>query len=115
MKALLKFKERAEYAQSKIDEFKLAFDKDPAYALAWADGVFEYVATLTVSNLLVEYFSDFGENESRDIEAARTWVHETVMAKSRNPPHSSSDTSNLLDSYTLAAWAFAYEILKYMK
>ena len=115
MKALERFQERAKWAQGKIDEFKLAFDKDPAHALEWADGVFEHVATLTVANRLIDYFADFGEDESRDIEAARTWVNNEVMIKSRNPPHSSSDTSNLLDTYILAAWASAYEILRYMK
>jgi len=113
--ALKKFTSIAAQAQTQIDKFKAALDKDPAHALSWGTGVFQAAATLKVAHMLVYAFTEREGEVMCTIEQARDTLLDRVMQKARYPAQSTSPTSNLMEQYEAAAYAEALDELKWMK
>jgi len=92
---------QAENETAVIEKFKMALDKDPAYALSWGCGVFAAAAKLRVLRQLINVLGD-GEATQEDVHSL---MMANVLHKSQYPAQSSSPTSNLIEQYELAACA----------
>jgi len=110
MKTLERFESRVDMFQARLAKFKQRLAEDPSYAFSWADDAFEAAAQLQVSLSIVNELKD-----DREIEMLRDYMLSLITSKSRRVASSSSACSNLMDQYTLAAYADAYDILKYVQ
>ena len=96
-----RYTKQAENEAARIEKFKEALDKDPAYALSWGCGVFASAAKLRVLKQLINVLGD-GEATAEDVHSL---MIASVLHKSQHPAQSSSPTSNLIEQYELAACA----------
>lgn len=96
-----RYTKQAENETAVIEKFKMALDKDPAYALSWGCGVFAAAAKLRVLKQLINVLGD-GEATAEDVHSL---LMANILHKSQYPAQSSSPTSNLIEQYELAACA----------
>lgn len=82
--------------------------REPVSALVWSNETFCAVAAMDVAERIKAWL-DTGATNALDKETALAAVVAEVKAElvrlARNPPFSSSPTSNLMDTYTAAAYA----------
>ena len=98
---LERFQRQAEGETTAIEKFKVALDRDPAYALSWGTGVFAAAAKLRVLKQLINVLGD-GAATAEDVHSL---MMANILHKSQYPAQSSSPTSNLIEQYELAACA----------
>ena len=110
MKALERFESRVDMFQARLVKFKQRLAEDPSYAFSWADDAFEAAAQLQVSLSIVNELKD-----GREVKLLSEYILSMITGKSKRVASSSSACSNLMDQYTLAAYADAYDIFRYMK
>lgn len=105
-------------AQEDIERCKAAcaawavkFNSNPAYELAWSQGVFADAARLatatTVRDILTIANDDpyEGDNRLRRVRHLRDWLRDGVMSKARSPERSTSPQSNEVSLHTMSQQA----------
>lgn len=93
---------KIEREKTEIAKFAKDVQENPSYALSWSKGLFEVAANAKVARQMIYWFEQGGTYEG--------WVEEArkeALRMARSPSMSTSPTSNLMDSYTAAAWADA--------
>ena len=108
-KLLKRFQNQADAAQARLDEFKVEFDKDPAYALSWGNDTFANAAKLRVLKQIIAAC----DNGTATVDNIRSTLMDRVLHKSKYPAQSTSPTSNLIEQYELAACAEILSDLQY--
>jgi hypothetical protein len=109
-KLIAQFQRKIDDAQNKLDKFKADFDKDPAYALSWSNGVFRHAAELQLFRQVLTALE--GDASLAEITESLT---SRVMHKSRYPAQSTSPTSNLMEQYELSVAAELLGDLQYQR
>ncbi len=109
---------KRESAQTKLEEWRekiaAAGEWQVAHELSWSEDAFQEAA-------LVEVFSRIAASiepeKLADVDAEERFAHverycaEEVNRGARWPRHSTSESSNLIERYRLAAWGEAQEIV----
>lgn len=91
-------------AQEKVDQFKVAFNDDPAEAMEWSNGAFQGAARLRVYSRVLQRLTAPGFDEKAYCDLL-VFIRREVTVRAVNGCHSSSPTSDLMSTETLAAWA----------
>lgn len=100
--ALWRAVDTVEREKTATAKFAADVQDNPSYALSWSKGLFELAGKAKVARQMIYWFEQGGTYEG--------WVEEArkeALRMARSPAMSTSPTSNLMDSYTAAAWADA--------
>jgi len=104
----IKFIDIAESCQATIDKFAADLIKDPSHTLSWGDKAFQAAARLRVAKEIIHHFAG-----NATVQQVREYVMDQVLHSAKYPPSSTSPTSNLMEQYTLAAYAEAVQTLEH--
>lgn len=111
-----RFERDRESAQHEISRFKVAFDKDPRYALSWGTSVFIAVAKVRACDWVCGYMHNNAHVDPVEhITNMTDLIMDRILYSAKYPPQSTSPTSNLMEQYEMAAWAEALAILNNYK
>lgn len=94
-------------AKTVVDDHIEKLQSDPSYALQWSQNTFAVVAKQRVFDIARALVLTGYSQERVLLEARRR-----LMENARAPRFSTSVASNLLDQYTVAAWAQVVELLE---
>lgn len=107
-----KFERDRESARDELSKFKVAFEKDAAYALSWGTSVFIAAGKERVCDQLIQFMDGNASADPTVLLANMTdLVLSKVLYRAKYPPQSTSPTSNLMEQYEMAAWAEALATL----
>jgi len=106
---LTRFQRQVDSTQASLDKFALEFAKDPAHALTWGTDAFANAAKLRVLKQIVVALEDGNGN----LDNIRSTLTDRVLHRAKYPAQSTSPTSNLIETYELAACADILSDLQY--
>ena len=109
-----KFKRERESAQDDLVKFQRAFQKDAAHALSWGTYVFVAAGKERVYNQLIKFMDGaLPYRPDSDVLIAKMTdlVLDIVLNRAKYHPPSTSPTSNLMEQYEMAAWAYVLTTL----
>ncbi len=107
MKIAERFQTRVNDAREMIADFAQKVLDTPAYALEWSNSAFTAAAQREVFGQVLA-----GLENEMPVEELRGIAQREINRRARNPSHSTSQPSNLLDEQRLQAWAEALELLE---
>lgn len=100
----------AEYV---LGDFAKKLASDPAHAFSWGTSAVAAAAKRGVARYLKASLEG-GDNGPRlTLIQVKEWVRDEVLNKAKYPPQSTSPMSNLVEQYTLAAYAGWADYLRY--
>lgn len=91
-----------------INIFKEEFDKDHFTTLSWSDDIFKDSCLLHVYELLESQMT----KDDFSMDNFKKFCLNKILTKSKNPAHSTSQCSNLMEEYKLAAFSEVYQFLQ---
>ncbi len=100
-------KQRIDAAQKRVDQFASKFAENPADALEWAQDVFTAAANLEALKRVQARLA-----RGVTVEDILKGSHKEILNKARNPHHSTSWTSNLIEQARLSAMVHVVEMLE---
>jgi hypothetical protein len=109
-KLLARFQRQVDATQASLDKFAADFAKDPAHALTWGTDAFANAAKLRVLKQIVAALADGNGN----LDNIRSTLTDRVLHRAKYPAQSTSPTSNLIETYELAACADILSDLQYL-
>jgi len=115
------FRYKIERAEKEMETFKKRLAEHPSYAFEWGTGAVEAAAQLEVFKSVLVWLIGGSDNLGDRAEGEQEFTEEQVLAdvlkevrrevlrRSRYVPSSTSQMSNIIEQYKLAAWATALE------
>lgn len=95
-------------AKAHLARFTTSLAKDPVYALEWGGGAFRAAALLSVCESVVDAIEaqkNAGKTATSILAHLRKYATNKVLNGAQHPPHSTSQTSNLMEEEMTRAWA----------
>lgn len=97
-----------EYAEDKIKAFKEQLDKNPAYAMTWADEVFEAAGKLDAYKQILNWMAPTDDEDVKPVEVERIleFVQAEVISRAGGSLScSTSPSANLMQKASMQAYA----------
>lgn len=98
--------------QKELIKFSKNFIERPDYALEWGDQMFKDAAKMFVYKQVAELVADTNNmTDEQMLDRLTKVIQNEIIRGARFPSHSSSQCTNLMATYKLAAWADVGELV----
>ncbi len=111
------FQGKLEMTQVVIKKFQNAINEEHniSYTLSWSQEVFRAAAAKEVFSEILRVLIN-NQSETLDLNyKLEDFVKERLITLAKSPKFSTSTTSNLIETFTLAAWADALDTINFSK